>query len=125
MGISPTTVAILGGDAMVDRALVILLQGVGDETRAIEDPAAGDPGELLEGIQLLLVTSAPDAETWGPFLAGVRGTTEVPILTLSTALGGTLGEEEEEGLVPWPCLVQDLKRHIEAALLRVLAFERP
>lgn len=109
---------------MVDRALVILLQGVGYETRAVEDPAAGDPGELLEGIQLLLVTSAPDAETWGPFLAGVRGTTEVPILTLSMALGGTLGEEEE-GLVPWPCLVQDLKRHIEAALLRVLAFERP
>ncbi|MDP9486734.1 MAG: hypothetical protein M3Q49_13290 [Actinomycetota bacterium] len=123
MGITPTTVAILGGNSVSGRALELLLRGVGYETRFIDDPDAVDPGELLEGIHLLLVTAAPNAGAWGSFLASVRDTADLPVLTLSTALGETLGDGAGS-VVPWPCRVQDLKGEIEAALLRASAVER-
>jgi hypothetical protein len=43
-------VAILSGDAVVSRALEVLLQGLGYHTRLIEEFGAGQPDELLGGI---------------------------------------------------------------------------
>ena len=54
----PTTIAILGGAAIVGCALALLLGGLGYEAKTLEGSPAGLPEDLLNGVDLLLV--APD-----------------------------------------------------------------
>jgi hypothetical protein len=42
---------------------------------------------------------------------------ELPVMTLSTAVGENLPEKEGVISVPWPCETKVLVDHIEAALL--------
>lgn len=121
-----TTVAILGGNSVVGRVLGLLLQDPRHETRLIEEPCTGQPAELLEGIQLLLIAPAVSTESRERFLAGMRstpGTAAIPVLTLSTVLNDVLADQM--GLVLWPCRLEDLKREIEAALLASSRPEQP
>jgi hypothetical protein len=111
-------VAILGGDSVVGRALEALLQGLGYDTLLIEESAAGRPGELLRGIQLLLATPTADTDSRERFLAEMRstpGTAAIPVLTLSTVIKEDA--DDQPGLVLWPCRMEDLRTEIEAALL--------
>lgn len=121
-----TTVAILGGNSVVGRALGYLLQDTHRRTRLIEDPGTGEPAELLEGIQVLVVAPAVSTECRERFLAGMRstpGTATIPVLTLSAVLKDVLADQM--GLVLWPCRPEDLKREIDTALLAASHREQP
>ena len=118
------TVAILGGDSVVGRALEALLQGLGYDTLLVEESGAGKPEELLRGIQLLLVAPTADIESRERFLANIKstcGTAAIPVLTLTTV--STKDLANQPGLVLWPCRMEDLRTEIEAALLTAAAEE--
>ena len=114
----PTTIAILGGNSVAGRALEALLQGVGYDTRLIEDPPESTPEQLLEGVRLLLLAPTLSAESRETLLADMGGTLDaanIPVLTLST----TIREAITDGpvFIPWPCRLEDLTKKIEATLL--------
>ena len=116
----PTTIAIVGGNSVAGRALEALLQGVGYDTRLIEDPPERPPEQILEGVRLLLLAPTLGAESRETLLEEMGSTPEaanIPVLTLSTSLK----EAPRDGpvFVPWPCRLEDLTKRIEAALLRV------
>ena len=103
---------------MAGRALEALLQGVGYETRLIEDPPERPPEEVLDGVRLLLLAPTLSPESRESLLADMGSTLEsanIPVLTLST----TLKEAITDGpvFIPWPCRLEDLTKKIEAALL--------
>lgn len=103
---------------MVGRALEALLQSAGYDTRLINDLAAGEPEELLQGVRLLLITPTVSAKSRDRFLAAIRsasGAASIPVLTLYTA--GQTSPAGQTGLVPWPCRIADLKAAISVALL--------
>src|SRR5829696_1233487 len=60
----PTKIAILGGNSVAGRALEALLQGVGYDTRLIEDPPERSAEQLLDGVRLLLL-ALPWAQSRG------------------------------------------------------------
>jgi hypothetical protein len=114
----PTTIAILGGNSVAGRALEALLQGVGYDTRLIEDPPERSPEEILEGVRLLLLAPTLSAESRETLLAEMDDPLEaanIPVLTLSTTLKEALGDGPV--FIPWPCRLEDLTKRIEAALL--------
>jgi hypothetical protein len=111
-----TTVAILGGNSVVGRALEALLRGAGYDTRLIDEPITGMPEELLWGVELLLVAPTPSTKSRERFLDGLgsmSGTAAIPILTLYSVVRRVLADQT--GLVPWPCRLEELKAEIEAA----------
>ena len=115
-----TTIAIWGGNSVAGRALEALLQGVGYDTRPIEDPPKRSPEQLLEGVRLLLLAPTLSAEFRETLLAEMGSTLDaanIPVLTLSTSLKEALAGEP--AFIPWPCRLEDLTKKIEAALLRV------
>jgi len=100
------------------RALEALLQGVGYNTRLIEDPPERPPEELLDGIRLLLLAPTLSAESRENLLSEMGGTLDaahIPVLTLSTTIKEALGDGPVS--IPWPCRLEDLTKKIEAALL--------
>ena len=114
----PTTIAILGGNSVAGRALEALLQGVGYETRLIEDPPERSPQELLDGVRLLLIAPTLSGESRESLLADMGGTLDaahILVLTLSTTLKEALNDGPVS--IPWPCRIEDLTKKIDAALL--------
>ena len=108
----------------MDRALEALLQGLGYDTRLIEE--SGKPEELLGDIQLLLAAPTMSTESREDFLAAMRATPHtaaIPVLTLSTAQRGET--EDQSGVVPWPCRLEDLKREIDTTLHAAADTEEP
>ena len=105
---------------MAGRALEALLQGVGYDTRLIEDPPESDPEECLDGVRLLLLAPTLSAESRETLLTETAGTLEardIPVLTLSTGLKEALGDGRASIL--WPCRIEDLTKKIEATLLPI------
>jgi hypothetical protein len=116
----PTTIAIVGGHSVAGRALEALLQGVGYDTRLIEDPPEKPPEQLLEEVRLLLLAPTLSAESRETLLAEMGSTLDaanIPVLTLSTSLKEALAGGP--AFIPWPCRLEDLTKKIEAALLPV------
>ena len=100
---------------MAGRALEALLQGVGYDTRLIEDPPERHPEDLLDGVRILLLAPALSSESRDVVLSGMRGTlaaADIPVLTLSTGPGEPLGDRH--AYMPWPCRLEDLTKKIEA-----------
>jgi hypothetical protein len=115
-----TTIAIWGGNTVAGRALEALLQGVGYDTRLIEDPPEEDPEEYLDGVRLLLLAPTLSTESRETLLAEMAGTLEardIPVLTLSTGLKEALGDSRAS--IAWPCRLEDLTKKIETTLLPV------
>lgn len=113
----PTTVAILGGNAVVVRALEVLLRGVGYEVRLLGEPEAYRPEELFEGVDVLLLGPGLGTDSRENYLRAMESTLEtaaIPVLAFSPGPKGTIAEEDR--LVPWPCRVDELAREIEAVL---------
>ena len=105
---------------MAGRALEALLQGVGYDTRLIEDPPEGSPEEYLDGVRLLLLAPTLSSESRENLLAEMADTleaTDIPVLTLSTGLKEALGDGRAS--IAWPCRLEDLTKKIEAALLPI------
>ena len=116
----PTTIAILGADTVVGRALCALLESSGYRTLPIEAHPTGVVDELLDGAHLLLLVPRLDEGVREAFV-GAMGksmphTADMPVIALSTAAEeGPL----EQGVisVPWPCETKVLVERIESALL--------
>jgi hypothetical protein len=116
-----TTIAILGSDTVVGRALCVLLEGDGYQTTLLDSYPTGIVDELLEGAHLLLLTPGVDGGVREAFLSTMGKSTpqkaDIPVITLSTATEERMPEEEGVKSVPWPCETKVLVDHIEAALL--------
>ena len=113
-----TTVAILGGNPLVGRALELLLGSAGYMVRLLEEPEAFEDPDLLAGVDVLLRGRGVSDERREEFLGAMASTLEtatIPVLALSPGPDGTLAAEDR--LVPWPGRVEDLAREIDAVLL--------
>ena len=111
--------AILARDAIAGHALELLLQSAGYNTRLLVEPVADEPGELLDGVRLLLLAPRLSAKYREAFLEGMRGlpaAVKTPVLELVTALDAP--QNGRGGCVLWPCRMEELQQEIEAALLR-------
>ena len=105
---------------MAGRALEALLQGVGYDTRLIEDPPESNQEGLFDGVRLLLLAPTFSPESRDALLSGMDGTlaaADIPVLTLSTGLREALGDGR--GYIPWPCRLEDLTKRIDATLLPI------
>jgi hypothetical protein len=118
-----TTIAILGANTVVGRALCALLEGSGYRTRPLDAYPTGVVDELLEGAHLLLVVPRLDQGVCEAFLGALGKSApqvgDMPVIALSTATEEDLPEKEGVISVPWPCKTKVLVDHIEAALLNV------
>ena len=113
-----TTVAILGGNPLVGRALELLLESAGYKVRLLEEPEAFEDRDLLAGVDVLLLGRGVSDERREEFLGAMASTLEtatIPVLALSPGPEGALAAEDR--LVPWPGRVEDLAREIDAVLL--------
>jgi hypothetical protein len=119
-----TTVAILGANTLVDNILARLLTREGYDTRLLQAPSTGHTDELLDGVDVLLLSPELDADLRGAFLDAMRSTPEaahkrVPVLSLSVPLRMALLDELSVN-VSWQSLFRGLVQEIEAALRRAL-----
>ena len=128
-GVSGLVILSVWGDPIVGQALVLLLRGSGYEAKFVPAlPSSELP--LLKDIQLLLLTPTPQlsAEERETLLASLlrrntSGTTKLRVLELVVP-----SEETQEGRmrnaawheVPWPCRLETLEQHIEAAVFATL-----
>jgi hypothetical protein len=115
-----TTVAILGADTVVGRALCALLEGSGYHATPLDAYPTGVVDELLEGADLLLLAPRLDADAREAFL-GAMGKSipqiaDMPVIALSTAVEEVLPEKEGVLRVPWPYETKALVQRIEAVL---------
>ena len=115
----PVTVAIIGRDRVVGQALELLLRGADYDARFLGEPVMDKPGELLDGVQIVLLGPTLNAERREYLLDGLRGepgTANIPVLELITITG-----ESRNGhggrRVKWPCKTEELIHHIGEALL--------
>jgi hypothetical protein len=117
----PTTIAILGADTVVGRALCALLEGSGYRTRPLDSHPTGVADDLLYGADLLLLTPRLDEGVREAFLGAMGKSTpqtaDMPVIVLSTAVEEDLPEKERVISVPWPCETKVLIERIEEALL--------
>jgi hypothetical protein len=125
----PPTIAILGADTVVGRALCALLEDSGYKTRPLDAYPTGVVDELLEGANLLLLAPRVDEGVREAFVGAMGKSTpqrsSIPVIALHTALEEDLPEKEGVISVPWPCETKDLVERIEAALLDAPAASTP
>jgi len=119
-----TVVAILGTDTLAEGILARLLEREGYSTRIIE---ASYPmrmvDELLEGVDLLLLTPGLNPDVRGAFLKAVSSspkTAAVPVLSFSDTLKLALVDELAVS-ASWQNLFKELTSHMGAALERAAA----
>ncbi len=121
----PTTIAILGADTVVGRALCALLESSGYKTKPLDAYPTGVVDELLEGAHLLLLAPRVDEDVREAFVGAmgkrVPQKADMPVIALHTALEEDLPEKEGVISVPWPTETKVLVERIEAALLDVPA----
>jgi hypothetical protein len=121
----PATIAILGSDTVVGRALCALLESSGYRTIPIDAYPTGVVDELLESANLLLLTPRVDQGVREAFVGAMGKSTpqkaQMPVIALHTALEEDLPEKEGVISVPWPSETKVLVERIEAALLHAPA----
>ncbi len=113
-----TTIALLGGNTIVGRALSLLLREAGYDVRILSAPPTRSPEELMDGVDLLLISPGLTGERCKALLAPLRGTRDrmnMPILKLSSVIREDL-LKDEVGVVPWPMNIDGLIREIEGSL---------
>ena len=118
-----TTIAILGADTVVGRALCALLESNGYRTTPIASYPIGVVDDLLDGADLLLLAPRLDRGVGEAFLAGMGRSAphraSMPVIALSTTVAEEKLQEERVISLPWPCETKVLVERIEAALLDV------
>jgi hypothetical protein len=118
----PPTIAILGADTVVGRALCALLENSGYKTRPLDTYPTGVVDEVLEGADLLLLAPRLDEGVREAFVGAMGKSTpqraDMPVIALTTVVEES---PQDEGVrsVPWPCETKALVGEIEAALLDV------
>lgn len=113
----PITVAIIGRDRIVGQAIELLLRGADYDARFLGEPVPEKLGELLDGVQIVLLGPALNAERREKVLNGLRAeprTANIPVLELIPTLQGTRNGRVRH--VMWPCKTEELVRHIAEVL---------
>ena len=103
---------------MIGRSLEALLQAAGYDARFQPDLSAEELGGLLADSSLLLVAPDLSAEHRKAFLDVILhpvAPVKIPILELLPA--NTEQHAKGNYAVRWPCLMEELKRVIDTALL--------
>jgi hypothetical protein len=116
----PTTIAILGTDALAEDMLARLLKREGYHVRHLEAHPTGLVEDPLDGVDVLLVAPGLDDGVRETFLEAIRSTPKtaaIPVLPLSSALKLALLDELSAG-VSWSGLFEKLVGQIGAALAR-------
>jgi hypothetical protein len=116
---APTKIAIIGRDRMVGQALELLLRGADYDARFLGEPVMDKPGELLDGVHVLLLGPTLNVERREYLLDGLRGeprTANIPILELITITGESRNAHGGRHVM-WPCKTEELIHHIEETLL--------
>jgi hypothetical protein len=117
----PATIAILGADTVVGRALCALLEGSGYQTRPLDAYPTGVVDELLDGADLVLLAPRVDEGVREAFLGAMGKSTpqkaDIPVIVLTTAAEENLPQKKGVISVRWPCETKVLVERIEAALL--------
>jgi hypothetical protein len=125
----PTTIAILGSETVVGRALCLLLESHGYNTVLLDSHPTGVVDELLDGAHLLLMTPRVDEGVRQAFVGAMGKSTpqkaEMPVIVLSTAVEEDLPDKERVISVPWPSETKLLVERIEEALLDASASTIP
>ena len=96
-----------------------MLQGVGYDTRLIEDPPESHPEDLLDGVRLLLLAPTLSSESRDAVLSDMHmretlAAADIPVLTLSTGLKEAISDGR--AYIPWPCRIEDLTKKIDAVV---------
>ena len=119
-----TTVAILGTDTLAEGILARLLEREGYSTRLLE---ASYPmrivDELLDGVDLLLLTPGLSPDVRGAFLKDMSSspkTAALPVLSFPAALNLALVDELAVS-VSWRSLFEELGGQIKATLEKAAA----
>jgi hypothetical protein len=113
-----TTVAILGSDTLAEGILVRLLEDEGYATKLLEAQSRGRGvvDEVLEGVDVLLLTPSLSPDVRGTILGAMRSTPKtahIPVLSLSPSLKLALLDELAVS-ASWRSLLRELVRKIEA-----------
>jgi CheY-like chemotaxis protein len=116
----PPTIAILGSDTVVGRALCALLEGSGYQTTLLASYPTGIVDELLDGADLLLLVPRLDEGVREAFLGAMGKSApqkaDMPVIALTTAVEESPQDEGVQS-VPWPSETKVLVERIEEALL--------
>jgi DNA-binding response OmpR family regulator len=118
-----TVVAILGTEALSEDILARLLEREGYTIRHLEAPPTGLADEMLEGVDILLLSPGLKDRAREGFLGAMRSnpkTSAIPVLPLSSALKLALLDELSAGS-SWGGLFEELVHEIRAALTRAAA----
>ena len=109
----PATIAILGGNPVIGRALESLLASAGYVARYFSEYPQGD-AEPLGGARVALVLPASSSRRQEALLTLIRTTpsTNLPVIELTT----TPNENSHGTRLPWPCSIEDLRRAIDETL---------
>ena len=117
----PPTLAIVDGDPVAGRALKALLEGAGYKVRSLAHPFKGHPGQLLEGVRLLLLPPTLGSEARAALVGSIAEIPEqiaLPIIALTTSCSDEAAHSADgpAGYLPWPSRIEALVERIEAAL---------
>jgi hypothetical protein len=119
----PTTIAILGTNALAEDILARLLEREGYHVRHLEAYPTDPMDERLEGVDVLLLVPGLKDRAREAFLEAMRSTQEtaaIPVLPLSCALKLALLDELSAG-ASWSGLFEELTSQIGDALASAAA----
>ena len=110
----PATIAILGGNPVIGKALESLLASADYVARFFSEYPEGD-AEPLRGARVALLLPALSGGHQEALKAQIKNspsTMNLPVIELTT----TPIDDSQSILVPWPCSLEDLRRIIEETL---------
>ncbi len=111
-------VLILGGDALVGRALDVTLRDAGYDSQFLNGSFFDAPIKLLDGARLVILAPRLACKRRESLLSTMSNTpaaSEVTVMELATSVDEACNGQTYR--VMWPCPIKDLMREIEAALL--------
>jgi hypothetical protein len=110
----PTTIAILGGNPVIGKALESLLASADYVARFFSEYPEGG-AEPLRGARVALLLPASSGGPQEALKAQIKNapsTMNLPVIELTTIPN----DNGQDILVPWPCSIEDLRRSIEEML---------
>jgi len=110
----PATIAILGGDPVIGKALESLLTSTEYVARFYSEYPEGD-AEALGGARVALILPAPSGrrqEALKALIKNTPSTMNLPVIELTT----TPNDNAQGILVPWPYSIEDLRHSIDETL---------
>jgi hypothetical protein len=115
----PATIAILGADTVVGRALCLLLEGSGYRTTLLDAYPTGVVDELLDGAHLLLLVPRLDEGVREAFVGAIGKRdpqkAHMPVISLSS-IREEAPPAERVLSVPWPSAIEELVGQVEATM---------